>query len=289
MSLGFKFREALKKETPLQLLGVTNAYTAMMAEKSGFSALYLSGAGVANNSNGFPDLGLIHLGDVLIDLNRIASATSLPVIVDIDTGFGNLLMLQRTIKELESHNAAGVHLEDQVFDKRCGHRDGKELVSSQDMVQKITISLETRKNDDFFVIARTDALSVEGFEKSIERAKLYAKAGADAIFAEAFTSLDQYKELKENVKIPILANQTEFGKTPLFSLEELKGAGVDIVLYPLSISRAMNQAALRTMHAIKEQGTQKSVIEHMQTRQELYNFLNYEHYEHLQDKFRKLQ
>lgn len=286
MTPGQKFHLALKNEHPLQIVGSMNAYTAIMAEKAGFSALYLSGAGVSNSSYGLPDLGLLNLDNVLIDLNRMTGATGLPIIVDIDTGFGNNLMLQRTIRELEKHQAAGVHMEDQVSDKRCGHREGKQLISPKEMCRKISYALQARQDQNFFIIARTDALQVEGFQKTLERAELYAKEGADAIFAEAFTSLDQYKELKERVKIPILANQTEFGKTPLFTLKELANANVDIVLYPLSVNRAMNQAANAILQTIKKEGTQKGKIEEMQTRQELYQFLNYEYYEREQDELR---
>lgn len=286
MSPGLKFKNALNNNKPLQVIGCMNAYTALMAEKEGFQALYLSGAGVANNSYALPDLGLINLDNILIDLNRLTSATDLPVIVDIDTGFGGPLSVQRTIREVEKHGAAGVHLEDQVDEKRCGHREGKELVSKEKMVLKIDFACNARKDDHFSIIARTDALAVEGFTHTLERARVYAIAGADAIFAEAFTHLDQYKELKDTVKIPILANQTEFGKTPLFTLEELKNAGVDIVLYPLSLSRIMNQAALKLLKTIKSEGTQKSLVDEMQTRENLYGFLNYDYYERLQEKLR---
>lgn len=287
MSQGLTFRNALQRGRPLQVIGSMNALTAKMAEKAGFSALYLSGAGVSNSSYGMPDLGMINLDNVLIDLRRMRGASKLPILVDIDTGFGNHLMLRRTIRELEDQGAAGVHIEDQVFEKRCGHREGKELVSAKEMTRKIKEATNERKDPSFFIIARTDALQVEGFEKTLLRAKLYADEGADAIFAEAFTSLDQYKKLKETVRIPILANQTEFGKTPLFSLEELKRADVDIVLYPLSVNRAMNKAAWELLHAIKQNGTQKAHLSDMQTREELYRLLDYEIYEKLQDEWRK--
>lgn len=274
---GQKFRFALSAESPLQIPGVINAYAALMAKHCGFKALYLSGAGVANSSYGLPDVGLTTLDNVLEEVRRIRSSVDLPLLVDIDTGWGNHLMVARTIKAMILAGAAAVHLEDQLFtDKRCGHRPGKSLISKEEMVGKIKAAVDARSDPSFVVIARTDALAVEGWDSTLERAAAYIEAGADMLFAEAFAELPQYTALRRAINAPILANMTEFGMTPLFSLEELRQAGVDLILYPLSANRAMNLAALKVFEAIREKGTQKEVVPLMQTREELYRFLHYQ-------------
>ncbi|HKY69309.1 MAG TPA: methylisocitrate lyase [Gammaproteobacteria bacterium] len=259
-----------------QLVGVVNAYNAILAGSVGFEALYLSGAGVANASLGLPDLGLTNLNDVLEDLRRITRVTSLPILVDVDTGWGGPLNVKRTFSEISRQGAAGAHIEDQTSDKRCGHLEGKRLVSEKEMVMRIESARLGRVYDDFMIIARTDAVTVEGVEKAISRAKGYEEAGADMIFAEAVSTLDDYRRFVDALSVPILANITEFGKTPLFTIQELASCGVKAAIYPLSGFRAMNFAAKRVFETIKNEGSQKSMIPNMQTRQELYKILDYE-------------
>jgi methylisocitrate lyase len=272
-SPGARLRAALKTERPLQIVGVINAYAAVLAEDSGFKALYLSGAGVANGSYGVPDVGITTLEDVLIDVRRISGASKLPLLVDADTGWENP---RKTVREMIKAGAAGIHLEDQVEAKRCGHLAGKQLVSSKEMVQRINAAVKGRTDPAFVVMARTDAVASEGLDGGIERARAYCEAGADMIFAEALTELEQYKKFVNAVKVPVLANITEFGKTPLFTVEELASAGVSMALYPLSAFRAMNAAALKVYRTLRSEGTQKNVLEGMQTRAELYEFLRYQ-------------
>lgn len=278
-SPGSKLKAALKAEKPLQVIGTINAYCAIMAEKVGFKCLYVSGAGVANASFALPDLGITTLNDLVEDVRRITSATSLPVLVDADTGFGSAFNIARTVKQLSKAGAAALHLEDQVSAKRCGHRPNKALVSKEEMVDRIKAAVDAKTDPDFMIMARTDAIASEGLNSAIVRAKAYVAAGADMIFAEAVTELNQYKEFSQAVNVPILANITEFGQTPLFTVDELKNAGVSLVLYPLSAFRAMNAAALNVYKTIKNTGTQKDLISSMQTRAELYDFLRYEDYE----------
>ena len=277
-SPGKRFREALTQQ-PLQIVGAINAYCAIMAEKSGHRAIYLSGGGVANASFGLPDLGITTMNDVVEDARRITSASNLPLLVDIDTGWGGALNIARTIREMERAGVAAVHIEDQVAQKRCGHRPNKEIVSSAEMVDRITAAVDARQDPDFFIIARTDAFAQEGREAAIERAGACARAGADAIFAEAVADLDDYRAFVEALDVPVLANITEFGKTPLFNREELAATGVGMILYPLSAFRAMNQAALNVYQHILDDGDQKAVVNDMQTRQELYDFLDYHEFE----------
>jgi len=283
-SPGAKLKAALKVEKPLQVIGTMNAYSAIMAEKVGFRCLYISGAGVANASYGLPDLGITTLNDVLEDVRRIASISTLPVLVDADTGFGSALNIARTVKEMIKAGAAALHIEDQVSAKRCGHRPNKALVDTDEMVDRIKVAVDAKSDPDFMIMARTDALANEGMKGAISRAKAYVAAGADMIFAEAVTELDQYKEFAKALDVPILANITEFGQTPLFTIDELKSAGVSLVLYPLSAFRAMNAAALNVYETIRSTGTQKSVIDTMQTREDLYKFLGYKGYEEKLDK-----
>ncbi|QQO82095.1 methylisocitrate lyase [Shewanella algae] len=278
-SAGLRFRQALAKAKPLQIVGTTNAYFALMAKQSGVQALYLSGAGVANASYGLPDLGMTSMNDVLIDAGRITSATELPLLVDIDTGWGGAFNIARTIKEFEKAGVAAVHMEDQVSQKRCGHRPNKAVVSTEEMVDRIKAAVDARTDENFVIMARTDAVAVEGLDAGIERAQAYIEAGADMIFAEALTELDQYRRFKAAVNAPILANMTEFGKTELFNKEQLAEAGADMVLYPLSTFRAANLAALKVMQALMADGHQRNVVDAMQTREELYKFLGYHHYE----------
>lgn len=278
-SPGERFRAAMRAEKPLQVAGAINAYTARMAEATGFRALYLSGGGVAANSLGMPDLGLSTMDDVLIDVRRITDASNLPLLVDIDTGWGGAFNIARTIRSMIKAGAAAVHIEDQVSAKRCGHRPGKELVAADEMVDRIKAAVDARTDEQFVVMARTDALANEGADAAIDRAKAYVAAGADMIFAEAVTELKMYTRFREAVGVPILANITEFGQTPLFTREELEGAGVDIVLYCCAAYRAMNAAALRVYEAIHTEGTQKHMIPLMQTRDDLYKFLDYHAYE----------
>jgi methylisocitrate lyase len=271
-SPGARLRAALRAEHPLQVAGVVHAYAAMLAEGAGFRALYLSGAGVANASYGVPDVGLTTLDDVLIDVRRITSATKLPLLVDADTAWGNP---RRTVREMIKAGAAGIHLEDQVEAKRCGHLPGKRLVAPQQMVARIQAAVASKSDPAFVIMARTDAASVEGLDAAIARAKLYREAGADMIFAEALTTLANFRKFTSAVKLPVLANITEFGKTPLFTTRELKSVGVRLVLYPLSAFRAMNAAALKIFRTIRTDGTQRRVVGLMQTRAELYEFLKY--------------
>lgn len=281
---GGLLRAALEHEKPLQVVGTVNAYAAMMAERVGFRALYLSGAGVANASFGLPDLGITTLNDVLEDVRRVTSATSLPLLVDADTGWGHAFVIGRTVRDMVRAGAAGIHIEDQVAAKRCGHRPGKALVSTDEMVDRIKAAVDARSDRSFVIMARTDAMAVEGLEAAIERACRCREAGADMIFPEALTGLDQYRRFADAVGIPILANMTEFGVTPLFSREELAEAGVSLVLYPLSAFRAMNAAALKVFRAIREKGTQVSVVATMQSRAELYEFIGYHDYERKLDE-----
>jgi methylisocitrate lyase len=279
MTPGAKFRQALKEEQPLLCVGAINAYAARMAEAVGFKSLYLSGGGVAANSLGVPDLGISAMEDVLIDIRRITDASSLPLLVDADTGWGGAFNIARTVRSFTKAGAAGLHIEDQVQSKRCGHRPGKEIVSQGEMADRVKAAVDARSDNGFVVMARTDALAVEGIERAIERAVACVEAGADMIFPEAMTDLAMYKKFKQAVKVPILANITEFGHTPLYTRDELGGAGVDIVLFCCSAYRAMNAAALKTYEAIRKDGTQKGVLAQMQTREDLYRYLNYHSYE----------
>jgi methylisocitrate lyase len=278
-SQGAKFRQALKDNSPLQIVGAINAYCAMLAEQSGHQALYLSGGGVANASYGLPDLGITSLNDVIADVERISNASSAPLLVDIDTGWGGAFNIARTIRAMEKAGAAAVHLEDQVAQKRCGHRPNKAIVSQAEMVDRIKAAVDARQDDDFVIMARTDALAVEGMDSAIERAIACVEAGADAIFPEAINELAQYKQFANAVDVPILANITEFGQTPLFNCQELDEQGVGMVLYPLSAFRAMSKAALGVYQSIAAKGDQKEVVESMQTRKELYDVLGYHAYE----------
>ena len=283
-SAGQKFRQAILAERPLQVVGTINAYTAIMAEASGYKAIYLSGAGVANASYGLPDLGMTSLDNVLEDVRRITSASSLPMLVDIDTGWGGAFNIARSVKEMIKAGAAGVHIEDQVAQKRCGHRPNKEIVSRTEMADRIKAAVDAKTYDDFVIMARTDALAVVGLEEVILRAKICEEAGADAIFAEAMTSLDMYQQVVDAVNVPVLANITEFGATPCFTTAELATAGIKMALYPLSAFRAMNAAALNVYRTLRQEGTQASVIDTMQTRAELYEFLGYHEYENKLDE-----
>jgi methylisocitrate lyase len=278
-SAGALLRQAIKDNHPLQLVGTINAYTAMMAERVGHKALYLSGAGVANASFGLPDLGMTSLNDVCEDIRRITGATELPLLVDADTGWGGAFNIARTVKDMTKAGAAGFHIEDQVAQKRCGHRPNKEIVSLDEMVDRVKASVDARTDENFFIMARTDALQQQGLDAAIERALACEAAGADAIFAEAVYTLEQYQAFTKVLKVPVLANITEFGQTPLFNKAELAGVGVDMVLYPLSAFRAMNKAALNVYESILANGDQKAVVDSMQTRAELYDFLNYHSYE----------
>ena len=287
-SPGARFRATLAAEKPLQVVGAINAYAARLAQATGFRAIYLSGGGVAANSLGIPDLGISTLEDVLTDVRRITDACSLPLLVDIDTGWGGAFNIARTIRQMIKAGAAAVHIEDQVSAKRCGHRPGKELVPAEEMADRIKAAVDARTDPDFVIMARTDALASEGLARAIERAQAYVAAGADMIFAEAVTEVGQYKQFREAVGVPILANITEFGKTPLFTREELAAAGVDIILYCCAAYRAMNAAALKVYETIRTEGTQKSVLPLMQTRDELYKYLDYLAYEQkLDDLFAK--
>ena len=284
MSRGKVLRQALTLEKPLQVVGVLNAYAALLAEASGFRAIYLSGGGVAAGSLGVPDLGITTLEDVLVDVSRITDACELPLLVDADTGFGSAFNIARTVKSLIKFQAAGLHLEDQVQAKRCGHRPGKALVSGEEMCDRIKAAVDARSDADFVIMARTDALASEGLAASLERAQAYVQAGADMIFAEAVTDLQQYQAFVEGLSVPVLANMTEFGQTPLFTREELASVGVGLALYPLSAFRAMSAAALDVYQTIREQGTQKNVLSRMQTRTDLYKILNYYAYEEKLDQ-----
>ena len=280
MSAGAKFRQALKEERPLQVIGAICAYHARLAQRSGYKALYLSGGGVAAGSLGLPDLGISNLDDVLIDVRRITDVCDLPLLVDCDTGFGaSAFNVGRTVKSLIKAGAAATHIEDQVGAKRCGHRPGKELVSPEEMCDRLKAAADARTDPQFVIMARTDAVAGEGLQAALARAVKYAEAGADMIFAEAVTELAQYRKFVDTLKVPVLANITEFGQTPLFTLSELRSAGVAIALYPLSAFRAMNQAALAVYQAVRRDGTQKDVLATMQTRDELYDYLDYHAYE----------
>ena len=283
-SPGARFRQALAQEKPLQVAGAINAYTARLAQATGFRALYLSGGGVAANSLGLPDLGISSMEDVLTDVRRITDVVPLPLLVDIDTGWGGAFNIGRTIRAMEKAGAAAVHIEDQVSAKRCGHRPGKEIVSAEEMVDRIKAAVDARTDPAFVIMARTDALAIEGLAAAIERAQAYVAAGADMIFAEAVTELAMYAQFRAAVGVPILANITEFGQTPLFTRDELAGAGVDIVLYCCAAYRAMNAAALKVYEAIRTEGTQKSVLTLMQSRADLYRYLDYHAYEQKLDQ-----
>lgn len=278
-SAGQRFRDVVESERPAQVVGVIHAYAAMLARDAGFRAIYLSGAGVANASYGLPDLGLTTLADVLIDTRRVARATELPLLVDADTGWGGGAHTARAVRELIAAGAGAMHLEDQVDAKKCGHLPGKRLVSAGEMIDRLNAALDARTDPAFVVMARTDAYSVEGLDAAIDRAASYADAGADMIFAEAMSSLDDYVRFTQAIRVPVLANLTEFGKTPLFSLDEMRQAGVRLVLYPLTAFRAMNAAALNVYRTVRTEGTQRSLIDRMQTREDLYRVLDYYAYE----------
>ena len=278
-SPGLRFRQVLVENEPLQIVGTINAYCAMLAENAGHKAIYLSGGGVANASYGLPDLGITSLNDVAADVERITNASGLPLLVDIDTGWGGALNISRSIRAMEKAGAAAVHLEDQVSQKRCGHRPNKAIVSKEEMVDRIKAAVDARCDDKFVIMARTDALAVEGVEAALDRAVACVEAGADAIFPEAMTELEQYKLFSDTVQVPVLANITEFGATPLYNCDELAAAGVAMVLYPLSAFRAMSKAALDVYQAISVDGDQKAVLDKMQTRSELYEVLGYHVYE----------
>jgi methylisocitrate lyase len=279
LSAGAKFRAALSAEKPLQVVGAINAYAARMAEATGFRALYLSGGGVAANSLGLPDLGISTMDDVAVDIRRISDACTLPLLVDADTGWGSAFNIARTVRSFSKAGAAGLHIEDQVQAKRCGHRPGKEVATSQEMVDRIKAAVDARSDASFVVMARSDALASEGLESMIERLVACVHAGADAVFPEAITDLAMYRKVRDAVQVPVLANITEFGKTPLYTREELGSAGVDIVLHCCSAYRAMNLAALKVYQAIRRDGTQKHVLDDMQTRDDLYKYLDYHAYE----------
>jgi methylisocitrate lyase len=281
---GERLRAAVESERPLQLVGAVNAFSALLAERSGFKAIYLSGAGVANASLGVPDLGITSRNDVCEDVRRITSATELPLLVDADTGWGAAFNIARTTADLIKAGAGGMHLEDQVAAKRCGHRPGKQLVATGEMVDRIRAAVDARSDASFVIMARTDAHAVEGQKAALERAQAYVEAGADMIFAEALTSLEEYKQFTSAIRVPVLANITEFGKTPLFTTSELGSVGVRLVLYPLSAFRAMSNAALAVYGALRKEGTQKSAVSLMQTRTELYDVLGYNEYERKLDE-----
>jgi methylisocitrate lyase len=279
MSAGARLWQALESERPLQVVGTINAYTALLAEKAGFKAIYLSGAGVANASFGLPDLAMTTLGDVCEDIRRISYATELPLLVDADTGWGDAFMIGRTVREMTRAGAAGCHIEDQVGVKRCGHRPGKALVEAGEMVDRVKAAVDARTDDKFVIMARTDAHAVEGQRAALDRAAAYVEAGADMVFAEALTTLDEYKQFTSAISVPVLANLTEFGMTPMFTTAELEDAGISLVLYPLSAYRAMSKAAELVYTTLRKDGTQKAVIDSMQTRDELYEVLGYHEYE----------
>ena len=282
---GAKFREAVTQEKPLQIIGTICAYHAVMAKRVGYRAIYLSGAGVAAGSLGMPDLGISNLDDVLTDIRRISDVCDLPLLVDVDTGFGaSAFNVARTTRSLIKFGAAAMHIEDQVGAKRCGHRPGKELVSKEEMADRIKAAVDARTDRSFVIMARTDALANEGLDSAIQRIQKYVEAGADMVFPEAITELSMYRKVADAVKVPILANITEFGKTPLFTVDELRSAGVAIALYPLTAFRAMNKAALKVYQTVRNDGSQKGVVSEMQTREELYEFLNYHSYEQKLDE-----
>ena len=287
-SKGLVFREAIKNNSPLQIVGTVNAYSSLLAEKSGHKAIYVSGGGVAASSLGLPDLGITTLQDVLTDVERISSTTKLPLLVDVDTGWGGAFNIARMIKSMISAGASGIHIEDQVEQKRCGHRPNKELVSSEEMKDRLKAAVDAKTDNNFFIMARTDAIANEGLELAIERALAYQDVGADAIFAEAVTEIGQYKSFKEALNIPILANITEFGTTPYFTADELAKSGVDMILYPLSAFRAMSKVTEQVYEEILNNGTQKDILNKMQTRDELYEILDYHSYERkLDDLFKE--
>jgi methylisocitrate lyase len=283
-SAGARLRAAVDAERPLQIVGTVNAYSALLAERAGFRAIYLSGAGVANASFGLPDLGMTSLNDVCEDVRRISSATELPLLVDADTGWGGAFNIAKTCADLIKSGAGGMHLEDQVSAKRCGHRPGKALVPSEEMVDRIKAAVDGRTDPNFVIMARTDAHAVEGQQAALDRAAKYVEAGADMIFAEALKTMDEYKQFTSKISVPVLANLTEFGQTPLFTVAELGAVGIRLVLYPLSAFRAMSQAALAVYGAIRKDGTQKNVVNLMQTRAELYDVLGYHDYERKLDE-----
>lgn len=287
-SAGARFRHALKAYRPLQIVGTINAYCALLAERSGHHAIYLSGGGVANASYGLPDLGITSLNDVLADAQRITDASELPLLVDVDTGWGGAFNIARTVRSMEKAGVAAVHIEDQVAQKRCGHRPNKAIVSQQEMVDRIKAAVDAKTDADFVIMARTDALAVEGMDAAVERAAACVEAGADAVFPEAMTDLDQYRQFAEAVGVPVLANITEFGATPLYNAKELGEAGVAMVLYPLSAFRAMSRAALEVYQSIAQNGDQRTVIDRMQTRDELYDVLGYHAYEQKLDQLFKI-
>ena len=276
---GARFRAAVSEESPLQVMGAITAYAGLMAKRTGYRALYLSGGGVAANSLGVPDLGISTMEDVLTDARRIVDATQLPLLVDIDTGWGGAFNIARTIRSFVGIGVAAVHMEDQVGQKRCGHRPGKEVVSTQEMVDRIKAAVDARTDASFVIMARTDAAAVEGLDAAVDRAAAYVEAGADMVFPEAMRSLDDYRQVKAAVKVPILANLTEFGSTPFFTTDELRGAGVDIALYCCGAYRAMNKAALHFYETVRREGTQRNIVDTLQTRAELYDFLGYHAYE----------
>lgn len=278
-SAGSRFRQQLEKECPLQIVGTINAYCALLAERAGFRAIYLSGAGVANASFGLPDLGMTGLNDVAEEVRRITEASELPLLVDADTGWGSAFNIARTVKQLSRAGAAAMHLEDQVQAKRCGHRPNKALVSKQEMMDRIKAAVDAKTDAEFVVMARTDSFSGEGIDAAIDRAQAYIEAGADMIFAESLSRLEDYQQFTGAVSVPVLANITEFGKTPLFTVDELNNAGISLILYPLSAFRAMSQAALEVYSTIRRDGSQKEVVDRMQSRNELYDVLNYYEYE----------
>jgi methylisocitrate lyase len=284
LTAGARFRAAVAAEQPLQVVGAITAYAARMAERVGYKAIYLSGGGVAANSLGMPDLGISSMEDVLTDIRRITDVCTLPLLVDVDTGWGGAFNIARTVRSLIKAGAGALHIEDQVAAKRCGHRPGKAIVPKDEMVDRIKAAVDARHDPGFVIMARTDAIAVEGLEKAIERAQACVEAGADMIFPEAIYTLEQYRQFRDAVKVPILANITEFGQTPLFTTEELGGAGVDIVLYCCGAYRAMNQAALNFYETVRREGTQKSVVPAMQTREALYDYLGYHAYERKLDE-----
>ena len=279
ISQGKKLKQAISENSPLQIVGTVNAYSSLLAEKKGHKAIYLSGGGVAASSMGLPDLGITTLQDVLIDVERITSVCKLPLLVDADTGWGGAFNISRMVKSMITSGAAGIHVEDQVEQKRCGHRPNKELVTSEEMQNRIKAAADAKTDSDFMIMARTDAIASEGIDSALGRAASYVEAGANAIFAEAVLEIEDYKKFSDNLNVPILANITEFGKTPLFSKEELKDAGVDMILYPLSAFRAMSKAAEGIYSEILEKGTQQDLIDRMQTRDELYEVLDYHTFE----------
>ncbi|WP_299461808.1 methylisocitrate lyase [uncultured Gimesia sp.] len=281
---GIRFRKAIEEEQPLQCVGAINAYHARLAEASGYRALYLSGGGVSAGSCGLPDLGITTMDDVLIDLRRMTDATNLPILVDIDTGWGGAFNIARSVRAMNKTGAAGVHIEDQVQQKRCGHRPNKAIVSQAEMVDRIKAAVDARLDDDFVIMSRTDALAVEGMQSAIDRACACVEAGADMVFPEAMTQLEQYREFVDAVQVPVLANITEFGATPLFTTSQLVDAGVSIALYPLSAFRAANKAALNVYQTLRNEGTQQGVLDTMQTRDELYHYLGYHDFENKLDQ-----